>query len=433
MKNLSLALITLALVTSCGNNEKAIKELSSSEDEQSVIKPIEGLVIPIQHFTINASKGDSLILPNCGSIIISKNAFVDLKGNPIKGKVDVEWQEFHSLGEIIASGIPMKYDSAGVENDFESGGMFTISASQNNETVQLAPGKSAKVNLASIQDTPCYNFYELDERTGDWSYITTESSEPIEQPVEKVGEVEELTDVQSQTILDVDLDTRKFPELQELEIVGWKPKERLSEKSLRKLQMRNAKLRLVQTSTNELAIELITKKDTTNYLVEPYLVEQAMVDSKSKLARMNEEMAEAKKYEDAIEKSVVMRSIEIENFGTYNWDRIYKLPNVKQVVAHYDFPKRLSSKLISLYLISPDDNAVIKCDASGGNTVLFEPSRRNCWVAIFPDNELFVVSNEGFNEARVTENGDECTFTFEKTGIILQSPRDITNYLKVLI
>ncbi len=378
-------------------------------------------------FKVSGTEATIIDLENGGSIEFPENAFVDAVGNPIKGKVDVEWEEFHTLGDIIASGIPMKYDSSGVAFDFVSGGMFTINASQKGKPVELADGKSATVNVASISDTPCFNFYELDEESGDWSYETTKEGEKVPEPGESASqEVKE-------TIIDQDYDVSKFQDLAGVEIIGWKTKDRMDPLVGRVLSSPHVKSRLIEENGGY-AIEYVNGNETRTIHVDPYTMEDAINDSKKNSQELAQEVSEELAYLQKVAAGKVIRSIQIENFGTYNWDIAYKRENSKMIASRFNFPDVKNSKLLTVYLISPDEDVVVKYDPSGRDPFSFDPDMRNCLVAITPDNKLLTVSNEGFSDARAAkDNKTIIDFNFEKTGITLKSSTDIMNYLDRLI
>lgn len=395
----------------------------------SVINPIEGTTEAPKKIQVNAREGTTVDLGNGGSLEFPDNAFVDENGNTVNGEVDVEWQEFHTLGDIMLSGIPMKYDSAGVQNDFVSGGMFTIHASQNGKSVEIAPSKKVGVNIASIQDTPCYNFYEMDEESGKWTYETTKVGEPIAE-----AEEPKKTISGKPNLLDVTLSTKAFPELANRDIIGWEVKRKLrsGEKNLLKLQ--STKLRLISTDSLGMTLEAKTAADQVlQYPVKPYTLDQAMEDSKVNRQELEKSFAETRKFAKEMIAGRVIRSIEIENFGTYNWDIIYKRQNSKPLFAKFNFPGDVDPQLVSLFLLSPEENAVVQYDAGGSSMFSFDPNLKNCLIAILPGNKLVSVSDEGFTVARSLKKGEVCEFEFEETGIKLNSSKDIMNHMNVLI
>lgn len=131
--------------------------------------PIAGMEVAKNIYTTIAENGGLLEYPSGTRIMIPANAFVDAKGNPLKGEVTIDYREFRDPVDVIVSGIPMKYDSAGAVGDFKSAGMFEINASVNGEEVFLAPGKTVNLDFAVTDTADTYNFYELDEKDG-WVY-----------------------------------------------------------------------------------------------------------------------------------------------------------------------------------------------------------------------------------------------------------------------
>lgn len=134
-----------------------------------VKRPIEKADVVPDVFSTNTITGGTVEYGSGTRIIIPPAAFVDAKGNTVKGSVDITYREFRDPADIIVSGIPMKYDSGGVVGDFKSAGMFEMYASQNNQEVFVAPGKNVELQFAVTDTAPEYNFYRLDESKG-WVY-----------------------------------------------------------------------------------------------------------------------------------------------------------------------------------------------------------------------------------------------------------------------
>lgn len=135
-----------------------------------VQQPIPGLDVRKNVYTTSAKTGGLIEYPSGTKIFIPANAFVDANGNKITGNVTIDYREFRDPVDIIISGIPMKYDSAGQSGDFESAGMFELNASVNGQEVFLAPGKKVDMEFAVVDTASTYNFYVLDEKDG-WKYL----------------------------------------------------------------------------------------------------------------------------------------------------------------------------------------------------------------------------------------------------------------------
>jgi len=133
--------------------------------------PIKPMDIANDAFNINASKDTTIVCKNGSFISIPANVFVDEKGSNITGEIKIKYREFHDIIDICLSGIPMNYDSAGNHYQFESAGMFEITAFKNEKPVFISPGKQLQVNLISqTNNADDYNLYYLDTVKKQWVY-----------------------------------------------------------------------------------------------------------------------------------------------------------------------------------------------------------------------------------------------------------------------
>ncbi|MBS1637187.1 MAG: hypothetical protein JST26_14810 [Bacteroidetes bacterium] len=133
--------------------------------------PSAKIAVPYSSYKVDAVNGGEIKHPSQSKIKIPQKAFVNKQGQDIVGEIEIKYREFHNQAEIIASGIPMTYDSAGTQYHFESAGMFDIKGYQNGEPVYVKPGKTLTVELASQQSGNHYNQYELDTLQHQWTCI----------------------------------------------------------------------------------------------------------------------------------------------------------------------------------------------------------------------------------------------------------------------
>lgn len=415
MKTLTIILATIILVVSCDTVKKNPAGLSLQKEESlSVIKTIPGLEIAERTFKINATELSIITLPNGGSIEIQKNSLVDKNGNLIKGSVEVQWQEFHSLTDIMLSGIPMKYDSSGVSYDFVSGGMFTISATQKNHELEIRSGNKISVNIASPQEETKYSFFQLNEKTGAWSYDTTATAKPIT----KV-EVETAF-----TIIDAQVDLTNFPELKHQDIVAWKSTDRLSKRELKAIK-ENAAVVTLEGEKNGYILNFNRKNQIKKIHVEPYLLSDALKNDKKMKHEIQEGYEELLAFQNNLKEGKVVRSIEIKNFGTYNWDVKNKRENSKNLVAEFDYGTKVKPKFVSVFLVSPDEKMIVRYDSEKDENFSFDPKKKNCLVAILPDNRILAVNDNGFDNARKSPANSKVTFAFEDLGLKVNSGEDL--------
>lgn len=129
-----------------------------------------GVQLKHQEFTIN-SNTENTITGNGGTkITIPKNVFVDSKGKYISDKVTVKLIEVFNSVDLAFSGIEMIYkDKDGTVYQFESAGMFKLTAKSNNEKLSLAKGSKINVLFPNIVPGDRFNVYKLNSK-GDWIY-----------------------------------------------------------------------------------------------------------------------------------------------------------------------------------------------------------------------------------------------------------------------
>lgn len=150
------------------NIPKALNQPSIENQNSSIIPPFSQAILPVNEQQINSTQENSLVFENT-TIKIPENAFVDVNGNLITGPVTISYTQYNDPLDIFLSGIPMKYDSAGISTYFQSAGMFDIGATANGQEVFLADGKNIELDFATNSKEDDYNFYSLDEQTGVWT------------------------------------------------------------------------------------------------------------------------------------------------------------------------------------------------------------------------------------------------------------------------
>lgn len=155
------------------------KKQNTNTKKNFISEPSQKLKVNYTAYTINNSKGGEIKHPTSSKIKVPKNTFVDKNGKDIIGDVTIEYREFHDAADIIASGIPMAYDSAGTKYNLESAGMFDIKGSQNGEPVYIKKDKTVEVELASANSEDRFNQYYLDTVAKNWQYIKKDNANTI--------------------------------------------------------------------------------------------------------------------------------------------------------------------------------------------------------------------------------------------------------------
>jgi hypothetical protein len=166
-----------ALFTS--NQQKTVNDKITTSAPKSTTTPVkrriqppsDALALKAAKYTVNNQKGGTVKHTTGTTLKIPANSFVDNSGKQIVGDVIIEYREFHSVADIIGSGIPMQYDSAGNTRVLETAGMFDISGNQNGQPVAIATNKKIDVQLASLKERSNFHQYQFDTASGNWLYM----------------------------------------------------------------------------------------------------------------------------------------------------------------------------------------------------------------------------------------------------------------------
>lgn len=148
-----------------------------------IAPPFRNLDIPYNSFKVKSEKASELAYPSGSRIRIPAGAFVDEKGQPVAGEVEVKYRELRDPVDFFLSGIPMAYDSAGVKYHFESAGMIDIAAFKNGKVVYMNPAKKVEIQLASDNPSTAFNLYRLDTASHNWIYLGKDKIEPKDKSV----------------------------------------------------------------------------------------------------------------------------------------------------------------------------------------------------------------------------------------------------------
>ena len=157
---------------------KCNRDKPTSDALRFVNPPIAAADIPFSDFTVDASKGDTILYKSGTVLLFPKDAFVDKNGKIVDGQVNIKYREFHNSVDQFLSGIPMGYDSAGVSYTLESAGMCDIQAYKEGEAVFVNKKNKPEINISTKNVDTKQNLYYLDTITKQW--VNRGKSEIIE-------------------------------------------------------------------------------------------------------------------------------------------------------------------------------------------------------------------------------------------------------------
>ena len=427
MKKIILPFALLGAFYACQNSDQLPEDTACHTDSTKTHEtaalassnPLLELKTKPAVFKINPKEAKTIELPSGSSISIPANAIVDENGNPIDGEVEITWNEYHSVTDQILSGISMKYDSAGVTHDFLSGGMFTIKGFHDGKPVFIAEDKAVQIDLASLSPQEQFNFYQQDEETGSWSYITTQSDQLKDEATKPVKSF--TFDTQPKNLSD-------FEELQQLEILGWRTTEPVSQGQQARLK-KNTRYALLERNADGYALILYSKEDSSIFQVSPLTMETAMFESQENKSRLRKQEADIMDYQSNMSNGRITRSIQVNNFATYNWDVIMKMKQRMNIPSEFELADNETSlKLMTFYLVCLDQNYQVPIEAMSGSTIAFDGAFRNVIIGINQEKELYVANQSTLNQ--VAQGKTDGLIPLEKTSITVKEGKDLSEFIK---
>ncbi len=426
------------MMLSCNKNVK----------RAGVNPPFEKVRIAYTEHEIVPAQGKEIKLPNGTVITVPENAFKDADGNLVTETVTLKYREFHTPAEIIASGIPMLYDSAGETHCFESAGMFDINAATKaDKPVFIADDRNITVKMGSFRSGDDFNFYRFEEGENNWNYLGIKPAEPNVEKQQKTATlgttpakpIKPQTANKNAAVFDLKVNYTKFPELKEFASVMWQyagtdaASNPEKNKWLFDKNWESVTLKPENADEGIYKLKLKTSGRDFETLVRPVLrgenYNKAMADFKKKADVYNARMDEALKLRRQAD---LLRTFQLKNFGMYNWDRIYKQPYVVPVAANFKYDDNYSTKINAIYLISGNERTVMPFDPQYNNTIYFDPNTRNCLLAILPGDKIAVFGANDFKALdiqKIKSNGDY-TFNMKTLDKVIETPEDLDEILK---
>ncbi|MCX6181229.1 MAG: hypothetical protein NT150_04795 [Bacteroidetes bacterium] len=357
-------------------------------------------------FTLKNNEDDTLLLPTGSSVIVPAGAIVDAQGAPVNGEVKLSFNEYHTKGEILLSGLPMTYK----DSIFESAGMFSVNAHCDGSPVFISKRKPITVNIASEKKGD-FNLYELKDSS--WAYI--EKAKIKDEHLECTGdqlEVSKPFEVANEDLklIEFDVNYSKMPELKGFSQVMWTY---AGEKDADNPEKNKWIYDQVWTDTKierlpskyKLTLEKGAKYFVT--YVRPVFLES---DKKLAEARFSEAL---NKYEQTLAKrnklsntagaSDLVRSAALYGFGTYNFDKC-KGNLIDALVSFKLNNKSVHAAMAYLVL----QNSVVSYVLENGNYSVQLPlneSKYKLAVAVNDSTFAFVSRDEILEKANTFNKG----------------------------
>ena len=398
----------------------------------AIKSPFKDVEVPMRDLEVDAEKGGSIAMPNGTVINIPANCFTDANGKLVKGKVSLKYREFHSSADIIASGIPMNYDSAGQSHNFASAGMFELRGFAENKPLNIAEGKSVEVNMASFKKGEEYNFYGFNENNNSWEFKGDRTSTVNQKKLKEMQTIAVLPNKPLQPqeadintpVMDLDVDYSQYPELKEFNGLMWQyagtdpAKDPFRNQGIFNQSCANMKLDLKDSNTALFNLTLECGESKFKTEVKPVLrgkkYEEALAKFKTKMTYYDQVCTKrASDIQRLASEADLVRSFQLKNFGIYNWDALYKGDGMVRVAANFDFDMPVNKGEITVYEICGNNNAVVYYYPGSWEMFSYNPANKNTLVAIMPGDKLAVFTSEDFSRLNRAALAKENRHTFK--------------------
>jgi len=430
----SIAMLSAAF-TSCtdtshdGHNHG---DSSKTDTVAQVLNPIlENIDTPKFVFSINPQRDTMVVTPSETEISIPAGTFVDASGKDVSSAVKLAFKEIRSAADIIINQVDMKYDSAGVAYDFQTAGMYELTASADGNPIFIKKGKALEVSFLTQTDED-FNFYaykgdnwEISKESTKkiWENKTRDASNNIDFKAVKPVKVNPSADL----VIDTKVDYKHLPELAVYKRIMWKYVGKDDP---------NAVKRLLKNS--------ITKAKLTNSKSNTYDLDFELKDGSKHTITIAPVFA-AKEFESAVkvynsvsnkgnQTSQLRRVTRVTDLGLMNYDRIYHRPDAEQVLASFqinDNGTLISSENIPIFHITGKDDVVVP--QGNKKDLFFSRKLSNKIVAILPGNRIAVLNNKDFFK-KVSTRGTAADMVFELKVIETKvtSPSDLDQIIATL-
>jgi hypothetical protein len=418
--------------------------------------PLADANVGYHTFTVEASAGAVLTLPNGSRLTVPANGFVTPDGQAVAGKVTLQYREFHDAADVILSGIPMYYAEKGKSESgiFQTAGMIEILGNQNGNPIAIAPEKPITIDMVSFAEEDNYNLYYLDTKERGWKDIGKAKMRKRDLPKTAKVAVEETAPTQvlrkpinpakikKNTELSFAVNYEDFPELKPFKDLRWvaaDPAELKKKEWIFTQVWNDVQLERIEGDQMAYRFQLKNKKKSETIVANPLLQGE---DYEKALADFNAGMASHKKLGDQRRKEDVRRNIEANvvrtfeatGFGTYNCDRIYQMPNVATAKCEFAFDddEYVDPTKTKIFHVTGNFDVVIPIENyAKGYTMSFSRSSRNRLVAVLADGEIAISQPKEFQALELYSKSNPAVIRLHNSGATVKTPEDLRILLNI--
>ncbi len=133
------------------------------------LQQVLGIKPAQEKIKVDNARGGAFTMASGTKINVPANAFRGADGKPVRGEVEISYEEYRDPADFLLAGIPMSFVKDDEFMAFNSDGMFTIRAFAGGSEVKLAPDAALNVELKKVQNLPNAGIYRFDSIPQAWN------------------------------------------------------------------------------------------------------------------------------------------------------------------------------------------------------------------------------------------------------------------------
>ena len=424
-----------------------------SGNTHKAVDPVVQTPVPFRDFEVNADRDDTLKLEEGTKIFIPSGTFVDASGKAVTGKIQLHYRAFYSQGDIIASGITMRYDTAGTAHPFSSAGMFELNAAQNGKEISIAPKKSISLDFASTRNDNNYSFYSLDTASGNWNFISTTKADSNETRMKLESEmnssvaekpIEPKQYDSKKTVIDIDVDQRDHPELSGFNGIVWQWSGTGNDPEKNDWIYSSAwnSVQIVRDENSTCTYDLTMKNGEKSFSTKvfPTLKGSSFTRALSDFKMKMEKFLSFEKIRKACRQKLAnvplyQRAVAITRTGIHNCDAFGGYGNVANtnVEFHFEDPAFESNRAnITVYCISNKGAISVAYNALKIQNMFYLPEKPNCLIAVLKGTTRAAVLNTEDFSSQLNPASSTAQFKLKSVDQPVSNSNDINKLIGTL-
>lgn len=462
----STILIAISLIFSSCTDENQKTRPSIQTDQNGVgISVASTAALPLfktnlEEFQLRGNHARLIRTEKGTRIHVPSKAFVNkVSGDPVKGDVVLTFNEYHTHGELLSSGIPMVHTTPeGDTINFESAGMFDVRAFQDGNELELAEGKEIEVEFANDAEE-IFEFYAFNEVEKSW--ILTESEcNPVVNPyiAKQRMELEKLEEEMPATpkklinykkgdpLFDVKRYGSQDEALDALNGVYWKFTGDSTQIDPSKNNATFNKtynfVQLINIDSSDIReYDMVFRGENEEVIVRaaPIFQGKLLTRENARMARILSQIEYAMRFKAQLEvemaqEKAFMRTMKVSKMGIYGYHRRLNDEKAIPFIAEFTFDGEVKNEAFTIYLLPLEKRCVIKYKLKAFDEFRINPFETNRLIAVFPNKTIYVLSAAEIRKMNLARKtlGSKVVFDLKKYGELIETAEELDDVIQTL-